>query len=177
MTAEAEYGPAAVSRWCVLHVKPRTEKKMAAYLAHDRIWHYLPLLTKVRRVQRRKVRTEVPLFPGYVFARLGAESRLAMLRKNLIVRIIPVPRQRELIHQLRQIAHAGRAGHEVRKVPLFKVGDLVRVTQGPFYGIEGYIRRDEGGASIVLNVEILGQAVAVSISPADCESVERAGGG
>ena len=180
MTSEAEYEPGASlaeRRWCVLHVKPRTEKKMTAYLAHDRIWHYLPLLTKVRRVQRRKVRTEVPLFPGYVFARLCAETRLAMLRKNLIVRIIPVPRQRELIHQLRQLAHAGRAGHEVRKVPLFKVGDLVRVTQGPFYGVEGYIRRDEGGASIVLNVEILGQAVAVSISPADCESVERARGG
>ena len=176
MTSDAEdaaYDAARTRRWCVLHVKPRTEKKMAAYLAHDRIWHYLPLLTKVRRVQRRKVRTEVPLFSGYVFARLGAESRLAMLKKNLIVRIIPVPRQRELIHQLRQIAHAGRAGHEVRKAPLFKAGDYVRVVQGPFYGVEGYIRRDEGGASIVLNVEILGQAVAVSISPSDCEVVER----
>ena len=55
---------------------------------------------------------------------------------------------------------------------MFKVGDLVRVTQGPFYGVEGYIKRDEGGTFIVLNVEILGQAVAVSISPSDCEKKE-----
>ncbi|MBR2839024.1 MAG: hypothetical protein IKE55_09590 [Kiritimatiellae bacterium] len=158
-------------RWCVLHVKPRTEKKAAAFLAHDRLWHYLPLLTKVRRVQRRKVRTEVPLFPGYVFARLDAESRLAMLKTNLVVRVIPVERERELIHQLRQVAHAGRAAPEVRKVPPFREGDLVRVTQGPFYGVEGYICRDAGGTSIVLNVEILGQAVAVTISPSDCEKV------
>ena len=56
-------------------------------------------------------------------------------------------------------------------LPPFKAGDLVRVTQGPFYGVEGYIRRDEGGTAIVLNVEILGQAVAVTISPSDCEKL------
>ena len=171
MEKEKEIDP-SVSRWFVLHVKPRTEKKMAAYLSRDRLWHYLPLRMKIRRVQRRKVRTELPLFPGYVFARLNAASRLAMLKTNLVVRLIPVPRQRELIHQLRQIAHAGRVAPEVRTVSVFKVGDLVRVTQGPFYGVEGYIKRDEGGTSIILNVEILGQAVAVSISPSDCEKKE-----
>ena len=169
---EVEEIDPSVSKWYVLHVKPRTEKKVAERLSRARRWHYLPLWTKVRRVQRRKVRTEVPVFPGYVFARLNSDARLAMLRTNMIVRLIPVPRPRELIHQLRQIAHAGRAGHEPRKVPLFKVGDLVRVTQGPFYGVEGYIKRDEGGTFIVLNVEILGQAVAVSISPSDCEKKE-----
>ena len=166
---ENEISPA--SAWCVLHVKPRTEKKMAERLRRCRVWHYLPLWTKVRRVQRRKVRTELPLFPGYVFARLNSETRLEALKSNMVVRVIPVPRQRELIHQLRQVAHAGRAGREVRTAAVFKSGDRVRVTQGPFYGVEGYIRRDEGGASVVLNVDILGQAVAVAISPSDCEQL------
>ena len=155
----------------MLHVKPRTEKKMVVFLSHDRLWHYLPLWTKVRRVQRRKVRTEVPVFPGYVFACLDSASRVAMLKTNLIVRVIQVQNERMLIHQLRQVVHAGRRATEVRRVPIFKKGDLVRVTQGPFYGVEGYIRRDTGGTSVVLNVDILGQAVAVTISPSDCEKV------
>ncbi|MBO7684018.1 MAG: hypothetical protein J6T51_04765 [Kiritimatiellae bacterium] len=162
-------------RWCVLHVKPRTEKKMAIFLSRDRLWYFLPLWTKVRKVQRRKVRTQIPVFPGYVFARLDSFSRVAMLKTNLVVRVIPVPNERELIHQLRQVVHAGRGEGEVRKSPLFKEGDLVRVTRGPFYGVEGYIRRDSGGTSVVLNVDILGQAVAVTISPSDCEKVEKAG--
>ena len=161
----------SASAWCVLHVKPRTEKKLAERLRRCRVWHYLPLWTKVRRVQRRKVRTELPLFPGYVFARLNPETRLEALKSNMVVRVIPVPRQRELIHQLRQVAHAGRAGREVRTAAVFKSGDRVRVTHGPFYGVEGYIRRDEGGASVILNVDILGQAVAVAISPSDCEKL------
>ena len=159
--------------WYVLHVKPRTEKKTAEYLRQYRLWHHLPLYRKVTRVQRRKVVRELPLFPGYVFARLNPLERVLMLRTNLVVRTIDVPRPREMIHQLRQIAHAGRAGKEVRKVEKFTVGEPVRVTQGPFYGIEGYIKKDEGKTMIVLNVEILGQAVALSILPSWCEKMEK----
>jgi hypothetical protein len=31
------------------------------------------------------------------------------------------------------------------------------------------VKKDSGGTSIILNVEILGQAVELSISPEDCE--------
>lgn len=160
-------------RWYVLHVKPRTEKKAEEWLKIFRLWHYLPIYEKVTRVQRRKVVRRIPVFPGYVFACMNGDERLKMLRTQLVVRIIDVPRQRELIHQLRQVAKAGKRGAEMRTVEKFAVGDLVRVVQGPFYGIEGYIKRDDGKATIVLNVEILGQAVAVSITPDCCQKVER----
>ena len=160
-------------RWYVLHVKPRTEKKAEEWLKIFRLWHYLPIYEKVTRVQRRKVVRRIPVFPGYVFACMNGDERLKMLRTQLVVRIIDVPRQRELIHQLRQVAKAGKRGAEMRTVEKFAVGDLVRVVQGPSYGIEGYIKRDDGKATIVLNVEILGQAVAVSITPDCCQKVER----
>ena len=80
--------------WYVLHVKPRTEKKVESFLVAYHCFHYLPLRVKIRKVQRRKVRTELPLFPGYVFTRLNPEERLKMLQNNLLVRPIPVPRPR-----------------------------------------------------------------------------------
>lgn len=160
-------------RWYVLHVKPRTEKKAEEWLKIFRLWHYLPIYEKVTRVQRRKVVRRIPVFPGYVFACMNGDERLKMLRTQLVVRMIDVPRQRELIHQLRQVAKAGKRGAEMRTVEKFAVGDFVRVVHGPFYGIEGYIKRDDGKATIVLNVEILGQAVAVSITPDCCQKVER----
>lgn len=158
-------------KWYVLHVKPRTEKKAAEYLKIYRSWHYLPLYKKITRVQRRKVVRELPLFPGYVFVRLNPQERLLMLKTNLIVRIIDVPNPREMIHQLRQIVRAGKTGKELRKVEKFTVGEKVRITQGPFYGIEGFIKHDAGGTTVVLNIEILGQAVAVSIHPSHCEKI------
>ncbi len=157
--------------WYVLHVKPRTEKKVLSYLAFYQCFRYLPLYVKITKVQRRKVRTELPLFPGYVFTRLSPDERLKMLQTNLLVRPIPVARPREMIHQLRQIARAARHAPEIRPVNPFKVGDLVRVKTGPFRGLEGYIKREGASSTIVVNLDILGQAIETSISPADCEIV------
>lgn len=157
--------------WYVLHVKPRTEKKTVTWLELYRIWHYLPLYKKTYRVQRRKVTRMLPLFPGYVFARMDPRDRISVLKTNLIVRTIHVTEPRALVHELRQIKNAGRTGREMRVVERFTAGDKVRIKSGPFYGIEGYVKEDKGGVSVILNVEILGQAVAVSLSPSELENV------
>ena len=158
----------------VLHVKPRTEKKVMAYLAKYRLIHYLPLLVKVTKVQRRKVRRELPLFPGYVFTCLTPEQRVLMLRTNLLVHTIPVPNPRELVHQLRQINRVLKVPSlEMKKLAhTFKAGDYVRVNAGAFRGTEGYVKYDGDQARVCLNVEILGTAVEVVISPADIEKIQ-----
>ena len=159
--------------WFVLHVKPRTEKKSVLFLSRYGCFHHLPVYVKVTKVQRRKVRRTLPLFPGYVFTRLSAEERLKMLQTNLLVRAIYVPHPREMIHQLRQIAHASRGLPEMRSVQhLFKEGDYVRVKYGPLRGTEGYVKRDGAHATLCLNVEILGASVEMSINPADIEKID-----
>ncbi len=133
---------------------------------------HLPVYIKVTKVQRRKVRREMPLFPGYVFSRLLPEERLKMLQTNLIVRTILIERPRETIHQLRQISRASRNVNAVemkRLAHLYRAGDLVRVKTGPLMNTEGYVKYDGTKTSIVLNITILGAAVEVSISPEDVE--------
>jgi transcription antitermination factor NusG len=158
--------------WYVLHVKPRTEKKVMRFLEGYGYFRHLPLYVKVTKVQRRKVRRELPIFPGYVFTRLLPEERINMLRTNLLVRTIPVPRPREMIHQLRQIRRASMVSSAMRLVNPFKAGDFVRIKYGPMHGIEGYVKREGSKATICLNVEILGAAVEVAVSPGDLEKVE-----
>ena len=153
----------------MLHVKPRTEKKVMQYLQRYDCFRHLPVYIKVTKVQRRKVRRELPLFPGYVFTRLSPDERLKMLQTNLLVQTILVTRPRVMIHQLRQIAHAARGEPEMRPVVPFKAGDYVRVVYGPMRGTEGYVKREGARATLCLNVEILGAAVEISISPADVE--------
>ena len=166
-------GPTAARRgWFVLHVKPRTEKKVATYLKRYRCFAHLPIYVKITKIQRRKVRRELPLFPGYVFARLSPDERLLMLQTNLLVNTIFVPRPREMIHQLRQIARAARGVPDFRPRPnLFKAGDYVRVKYGPLRGTEGYVKREGAHATLCLNVEILNSSVEASLAPADIEKV------
>jgi transcription antitermination factor NusG len=153
--------------WYVLHVKPRTEKKVVLFLREYRLFCHLPTYVKITRVQRRKVKRILPLFPGYVFTRLLPEERVKMLKTNLLVRTIAVPWPRELVHQLRQISRATRHAPFVRPVHPYKAGDHVRIVAGPLRGTEGYVKRDGAQATICLNVEILGAAVEVAVSPED----------
>lgn len=170
--ADASGGTVFRRTWYVLHVKPRTEKKVVDFLRGYGYFRHLPTYTKVTKVQRRKVRRELPLFPGYVFTKLFPDERIKMLQTNLIVRTISVPDPREMIHQLRQIAHAGRGDTEMRPVHPFKTGDYVRIKYGPLRGTEGYVKREGAHATLCLNVEILGAAVEISISPEDIEKKE-----
>ena len=159
--------------WYVLHVKPRTEKKVMSFLENYRYFGYLPTYQKITRVQRRKVSRIRPCFPGYVFTKLYPEERLKMLKTNLLVRTILVPQPRTMIHQLRQISRASRNAPQLKPVVMSNVGDFVKVISGPLYGVEGCVVRRGRDATLCLNVEILGAAVEVSVSPNDIEPVKR----
>ena len=153
--------------WYVLHVKPRTEKKTDGFLAGLGVFHYVPLLRKVTKVQRRKVVRYLPAFPGYVFTRLLPDERIAVLKTRQVVRTIEVPRPREMIRQLRQVRRAGRAPVDLRVAESFEQGELVRVVSGPLRGVEGQVVRRGAAMTLVLSVDILGRALEASVDPTD----------
>ena len=157
--------------WYVLHVKPRAEKKLNDFLAAMGVFHYLPLVRKVTKVQRRKVVRHLPVFPGYVFTRLFPDERIRALGTKNVVRTIPVAEPRRMIHQLRQVEHACRLPADLRVVENFAAGEYVRVVSGPLRGLEGQVRRLGGATSIVLTVDILGRALEATVSPGDIEKI------
>ena len=164
--------PQRVRTWYVLHVKPRTEKKVDDFIrAIGGAFHYLPLMKKVTKVQRRKVVRWLPVFPGYVFVRLHPDELYRVLNTKQVVHRIEVPQPRRMIHQLRQVVHAGRLPTEVQVVESFTAGEYVRVKSGPLRGIEGQVRRTGSATSIVLVVEILGRALEAAVSPVDLEKL------
>lgn len=164
--------------WYVLQTKPRAEKKVAQWLEFYKYFCHLPLTLHVRKskTQRRKIKTLLPLFPGYVFTKLMPDERITMLKTNLIVKTIAVQHPRQMIHQLRQIKNATRHSPEVKVTHNFQNGELVRITAGPMRGIEGYVKREGPNATLCINVDILSSTVEVAVSPADLESVSASQG-
>ena len=158
--------------WYVLHVKPRTEKKVAEYLAAIRVFRYVPLLKKVTKAQRRRIVRYLPVFPGYVFTRLYPDERRRVLETRQIVRTIEVARPRQMIHQLRQIEHASRTPADLRVVQSFEAGERVRVVSGPLRGLEGTVVRRGAATTLVLSVDILGRALEASVAPTDIQKID-----
>ena len=157
--------------WYVLHVKPRTEKAVNDHLAILRVFHYLPLVRKVTKVQRRKVMRYLPVFPGYVFTRLFPDERMTILRTQHVVRTIGVTDPRRMIHQLRQVEHASRLPADFRLAENFAAGEYVRVVSGPLRGLEGQVKRIGARTSLVLTVDILGRALEATVAPGDLEKL------
>ena len=149
--------------WHVLYLRPRCEKKMAGYCEILGLNHYLPLRSETKVYQRRKVTVDKPVFPGYVFVAFDREGRLALLKTNLVVRVLETRKQRALLHQLAQIRKALAVDPTLGAGTALSRGRRVRITGGPFQGVEGMVATLKGTAKILLNVEMIGQGVALEV--------------
>ena len=155
--------------WNVLHVRPRCEKKVAEFCRIDNISHYLPLRAEQKVYQRRKVNVTKPLFPGYLFAKIDAEQRLALLKTNNILRTIPPLDSRQLVRELVYVRRALRSDPNLETGPALEKGTLVRIHRGPFAGIEGTVTSIRARTRVMINVEMVGQAVVIEARGPDLE--------
>jgi transcriptional antiterminator NusG len=157
--------------WYAVHVRSNQERGTAELLAARGIEHFFPTYRVAsKRVDRRVVLAR-PLFAGYLFARVdprGAE-RVAVLRAPGVVRFVgfgdaPTPVPDGTIRSLRILVE--ESGGAARPHPLVRDGQRVAVVDGSFRGAVGVLHVSAGRKPrLVVEVEFLGRAVAVPISP------------
>lgn len=150
-------------KWHVLHIKPRREKKVAEFCKLADLDHYLPLRQETKIYQRRRVTVNKCVFPGYVFCRFDEPGRLQLLKTNNLVRILEPPNEAELVRELEQIRTALAVDPTLGSAKALHAGRFVRITGGPFRGIEGKIETLKGRSTVCLNVDMIGQAVRVQV--------------
>lgn len=162
----------SVGEWFVLHTKSRQEKVVAADLAAMGIAHYLPLLTQVRFYGKRKATIEAPLFPGYVFLRGSADQAYAADRTKRIAQIIRVATQQQLDWELKNLHLALTRQAPLVPYPYLQKGIRVEVRSGPFRGLQGIIEDRLANQRLILQVDMLGQAVSLEMDGALLEPLE-----
>lgn len=149
--------------WFVMHVRPRSEKKVAQVCEAHELDYYLPLRAETKIYQRRKVTVKKPLFPGYIFASFEPDQRIYILRTNHVVRFLKPASEDVLVHQLEQIKKALEVDETLGVAESIKEGRRVRIKGGPFMGVEGVVESAKKTATVRLNVELIGQAAIVEI--------------
>src|SRR5947209_13031362 len=75
-------------RWYAAYTSANHEKRVAKQLSVRDVEHFLPLYDSVRRWKDRRVRLEMPLFPGYVFVHLALCDRLQVLQAPGVARLV-----------------------------------------------------------------------------------------
>lgn len=168
---------AADRRWYAVYTTCRHEKRVAQHLAQREVEHYLPLYTAQRKWRDgSKVALELPLFPCYIFVRIGRMERVRVLSTPGALAIVggtggePAPLAEAAVEALRQGARDGR----VEPHPLLTAGQQVRIRAGAFAGMRGIVSRKKSGFRVVLTIEQIMQSVAVEIDEADLELLTAA---
>lgn len=158
--------------WQVLYVKPRCEKKVSAHCARHGLEHYLPLRRETKIYQRRRVTVDKPVFQGYVFARFEQAQQADVLRSHAVVTVIDVEDQARFLRELDQVRQALEIDPTLEVERVLKPGRRVRISTGPFMGLEGVVQTARGPARVLLAVEMIGQAVVVNAETALLEPLD-----
>jgi transcription antitermination factor NusG len=165
-------GAAVGRRWWVLYTRPRHEKAVARRLLGFEMPFYLPLVGRVSVSRGRKVRSLVPLFPGYVFLFGNEDERTRSLTTNRVSRILPVSDLDSLWHDLRQVRRLIAANIPLTVESRLTPGHRVRVRFGPLAGIEGTVVSRRGETRLLVTVDFLQQGASVEIDDFMLESID-----
>jgi transcription termination/antitermination protein NusG len=149
--------------WWVLRTKSRQEKAVATTLSAWDIKHFLPLITAQRFHGNRKINTELPLFPGYVFLHGNREDTFQIDRTRRLACILPVEDQQQLHRQLDNLRKAIYLEACFDPYPYLAHGVWAEVKSGPYQGIQGKVDRETSPNKLILQVDLLQSAMALEL--------------
>jgi len=171
----AHWQPEADSaQWFALAVKPRCDKAVAKVLEMKGFETFLPVYRKSHKYATRSKISELPLFPGYVFCRFHARTRLPILITPGVTQILgaensPMPLCEKEISSLQT---AMKAPLSIQPFPFLQLGQKVRINHGVLAGVEGIVLNFKPYLRLVLSVTLLQRSVLLEIDR-DQVSAER----
>jgi transcriptional antiterminator RfaH len=162
--------------WYLVHTKPRSEKCALDNLQRQGFQCYLPTLPSEKLRQGMLTVTDEPLFPRYLFIRLGqgdsAPSWAPIRSTKGVSRLVsfgaePAKVADSLVDALRVQEAAAQAEPQ----RLFIPGERVRLTEAPFADIEVIYQMADGDRRVMVLIELLSKQVRVRVAPANLRKV------
>ena len=160
-----------VPRWYATYTCANHEKTVSKQLDQRSVEHFLPLYETVRRWKDRRVRLQLPLFPGYVFVHLALRDRLSILQIPGVVRLVGFNGHPSALPEREIEAIRTGVARQLRLEPhpYLTVGRRVRIKNGPLQSREGILIRKKGIFRVVLSLDLIVRSTAVEVDSADIE--------
>jgi transcription termination/antitermination protein NusG len=154
--------------WYAVYTCANREKQVAAQLASRGIEHFLPLYESVRHWTDRRVKVQVPLFPGYLFVCTALKRRLQIVTAPGVAYIVssagqPMPLVPEVIVDLRSAIERVAA----QPYPYLPIGQRVHIRSGPLKGWGGILVRHKAGTRVVISIDLIERAFIADVDADD----------
>jgi transcriptional antiterminator NusG len=141
-------------RWYALKTRSRHEKRVRDQLVQRDIDTFLPVCDEWRQWKDRKKKVELPLFPGYCFARFPLVERLRVLNVLGVAELVSINGRPEPIRE-----------DELSAIQQL-VSTKLHYDPHPFL-VRGKLLRKDRVTRLVLAVTLVKQSAVVEIHPAD----------
>ena len=165
--------PAVERSWFAVYTSSRHEKCVARHFDDREIEFLLPLYARVHQwAKRPNVRTELPLFPNYIFAHISPFQRVAVLEVPGVIAIVGRGNMPSALpdHEI-ECLRAGVETCRCKPHPYLAAGERVRIRYGSMAGMEGILVRQKNELRVVLTLDLIQRSVAVEIDVEDVEPI------
>ena len=161
------------AHWYAVYTRANHEKRVAEQLTQRSVEHFFPSYESVRRWKDRRVRLQMPLFPGYVFVRIPLSDQLRTLQIPSVVRIVgfngsPTALPEE---EIQAMQNGLKQGVCAQPYPYLIVGHRVRIVRGPLAGLQGIMLKKKNRTRVVISLELIMRSVAVEIDPSELQPI------
>lgn len=160
-------GDGADKRWYVVQTQPRAENRAIVHLEQQRYSVFCPRYRKMVRHAREAKSVLAPLFPNYLFLHLNVtqEPWRAVNGTRGVARLImqgemPQPMPQGVVEEL--IARTRDDG-TFDWTPTFRIGQVVRIVDGPFAEFVGTLERLDAAGRVRVLLDLLGRSVSVAL--------------
>ena len=157
--------------WYLIHTKPSGETLAGRNLERQGYVAFLPRVVQTVRRAGRWLERVGPLFPRYLYLRLNeGQQALGPVAFTLGVAAIVRFGSRykvvtdRIVGDLQARAEPETGLHRLSLEPKLAAGMAVRVSSGPFDGLEGVFEREAGADRVVVLLKLLGQSSSVCVS-------------
>ena len=154
--------------WYAIRVKSKFEAIASAGLTGKGYEPFLPIYRARRRWSDRVKELNLPLFPGYVFCRFDAGTRLPILTTPGVMSVVSYGREPVVIDEAEIAAVRAIIASGLPAVPwpFLREGHRVLIEEGPLTGVEGIILSVKKELRLIVSVTMLQRSVGVEIDRA-----------
>jgi transcription elongation factor/antiterminator RfaH len=161
--------------WYAAYTSSRHEKTVAEHLRRREVECFLPLYETVRRWNNGRHRVQLPLFPSYVFVRMGVRDKLRVLQVPGLAQLVSFQGAPAVLPdaEIETLRNALAAGVSAQPHQYLTVGSQVEICRGPLQGMRGILLRHQGQFRVLLSVEMIMRSVVVEVEASDVVVLDR----
>ena len=162
--------------WYAVYTASRHEQKVHDRLIEKSVHTFLPKMEVWSRRKDRRKKILTPLFPGYLFVKvyLDNDILLRVLKTPGVAYILgnngkctPIPE-----NQIASIQTLLQNDVLISPYPYLRIGQRVRVVNGPLMGCEGILVREKPNRQrLIISIDLLNRSVCAEIHEADVEPI------